>query len=67
MEPAVALSPSDCSWLLSALPRGRVEKHKLATEVGGNKFSKQRWRKIKDMVAFLCQHQLGSRHNCKEN
>lgn len=54
-------------WLFSAPLRSRVQKHGLATEVGGNKLSEQRWRKVKDIVAFLCQCQLESRHKCKED
>lgn len=61
-EPAIAPSPPGCCWLFSASPR--VQRQQLATDVDGNKLPKQRWRKIKDIVAFLCQWQLA---NCKEN
>lgn len=64
-ETSVASSPSDCCGLFSAPRRGRVQKHVLATEVSGNKVWKQRWRKMKDVVAFLCQ--LESRHECEED
>lgn len=50
-EPAIAPSPPGCCWLLSASPR--PQRQQLATGVDGSKFSKERWRKMKDVVAFL--------------